>query len=218
MHLWEIVIKEITNLQLFLLSRKVIDPITNKLLYTINSPAATGHTNLILINNKLQEIELFEPLITLDNKASLIIPNLSEYIQLYLSETKLFDNYRFYSPIDWCPIGPQAMQGIYQSLNIFSKYSRAGFCGYWIVYWLASRLRNPKLPRELLLRLTNERGVRELDTTIKNFYDALNSGNRALVLIYVLEEGFLEDYLQKRDSLVKYSTIKPVRLIATDLD
>lgn len=133
-----------------------------------------GHGNIILINTRTQEIERFEP----TGNADILINNIDVTIKdVLIKQAPQLINYRYYTPLDYCPIyGPQyrsAYSQIYiDELNMFS----GGWCGWWVLYYYIVRVLHPEISRNDILQLLNNRTPDELYLTIKEFRNQLING------------------------------------------
>lgn len=145
-----------------------------------------SHANALLINNVLGEIELFEPNIQFvgdpDKNINTAIPNLDQYMQFYLQDLGVFDEYIFYPALSFCPRYLQAKQEITNFIRLYNPLNwwygevyQPGFCAYWTLYWIALRISHPEMSREKLSEYLTSKSMTKLDDMIKDFYRTLNA-------------------------------------------
>lgn len=100
---------------------------------------ARGHANVIVIDKKRQEIERFEPHGTED----VLIDRIDERLQHIFSH--LIPNakeYHYVAPRDYYSIGPQVIENNSNMRKSLQGTITGGFCGWWCILYLCSRLPN----------------------------------------------------------------------------
>lgn len=129
-----------------------------------------AHLNVVLIDNRTKEIERFEPYG--DVMKDFVSPgvNVDAYIRGYLAQFPSLKDYTYHPPSEYCPVGPQTLQSIDPRSWMFYK---GGFCGFWSVYYVATRLRNPDFTGKEISKFLTHLGFWTLYTDIVEFRDTL---------------------------------------------
>nr|QFG73927.1 MAG: ankyrin repeat containing protein [Megaviridae environmental sample] len=107
-----------------------------------------GHTNILIIDHKLREIERYEPHGNnkfINNKFN--CSYLDKYISQYL--VNILPNYTYFSPDKYLPtIGLQILEATDIEQQRLSDTD--GFCMAWCLFWALHRALNPQINRENL--------------------------------------------------------------------
>lgn len=137
----------------------LVDPKKRMIIINLNITFASknqklqGHANMILVDQKQKEIQIFDPHgnMTIMTSKELQISRLKKYLW------KLFPDYQINLPAQVCPyLGPQ----------IQSK-DMVGYCLAWTYWWLLQRLKG-KTANEIN-QMTRHMSPEELRHTIYNF-------------------------------------------------
>lgn len=134
--------------------------------FDIEPIPSSGHANLLLIDTVNQSAERFEP----HGTELYLYPKLQRYADEYIrNELQRIPGYRFYyfSPMDpgcfWMGLQQKEL------LHYRDFDWKPGFCAYWSLYYLESRLLNPDVERWTLLDHLLKESPEELFRLIEEY-------------------------------------------------
>lgn len=161
------------------------DPDQNHFDYIANK---SGHANLLLLDTVNQTAERFEPH---GNGFLSAASKIDEYIKFYLSKIPGYQ-FKYFSPLDpgclW--FGPQSIENFFQPEFMWKD----GFCAYWSLYYLESRILNPDVERFTLLDQLLKKSPQELYELIVEYAIEVDS------IIQVIQDAqkVLEPYNRRK--------------------
>jgi hypothetical protein len=106
-------------------------------------PTETGHANILLINKERQEMERFEP----HGHETYIYS--AESMNAYFANLAALFGYKYISPLDYCPRGPQSREAA--DAEIRRMCQSLGYCVAWSTMYALMRLLNPEYSRDEVL-------------------------------------------------------------------
>jgi hypothetical protein len=125
-----------------------------------------AHSNVIIIDNNLKEIERFEPIGSEHPYGFNYNPSeLDRQLKTFFSE--IFNDYKYISPKEFLPkIGFQAIETSehYKHKKIGDP---GGFCAGWANWWVDMRLLYPDIPRQKLVIKLIKR-IKSMNISFKN--------------------------------------------------
>lgn len=139
--------------------------------------SSSKHSNLILINKELREIEHFEPRGGIlsafrDN------PNIELTLIEFLNSMGVPSDYRYFSAMQWCPYGPQLYE--ITSSRLWFGF-KGGFCAYWSLYYFAARIQNPDATRNEVIDMLLNLSSNDLADLIIRFSNDLATATKSSV-------------------------------------
>jgi hypothetical protein len=122
----------------------------------LNPGKDNAHANSLIYDMDKKELEIFEPhgSSPIDTKTDALKRD-----EMYKAIHADFKNHnvpvaKFYAPMDYCPLGPQAADESEASIASarMIKDKPGGYCAAWSLFYLDFRLSNPDFPRKRLLQ------------------------------------------------------------------
>lgn len=161
----------VTNLKA--VNKKRFTPITINNLLPLPTGQIENHANMLLIDNKLKQIELFEPHGYKSEKSNgklrknaynIKVEALKDFFMNYTD--KIFSNYKFINSVDF--VKKDAFQGLFDS--------NSGYCVTWSALYCHYRILNPNIPINVILNYIDENIVKgtilqyakHIEDTLKN--------------------------------------------------
>lgn len=122
-----------------------------------------AHSNVILIDKELRQVERFEPH---GSRSIMDSDNLDRLLEKSFNKI----GYKYFSPNSFCPINSvQSMHGLTRN----PLYRDTGYCTVWSLWYIDTRLLNPSKTRDetmnMIIEMFKDKGEKFLHETV-HFY------------------------------------------------